>query len=401
MRPIPFVFSLLLVAVAPLAAQAKAVPQPDLDLTPGPGGMIRCAAPALTVAETDAVQSIISKSGGLRSSAAVRVTIPVAFHVLSCGAQGNVPRSEIDAQVREINKAYRNTGFTFALASVDRTDNCQWSSQLTGVGVEKKVKQALAIDPAHTLNVYTANLGHNLLGWSYFPQSFPEGSYMHGVVMHYGTLPGEFLAPYNLGGTLDHEAGHYFGLYHTFQGGCTAPGDYIDDTPFEASPAFGCPVGRNSCPQPGDDPIHNYMDYTDDPCYSEFTANQGARMQAITQAYRPSLFAASAVVAGGAPVAFAQQPAARTAPASVEFRGAFPNPFSTSSTLRFALSKSGWASLKMYNVAGQQVAVLVDGERLAGEQSATLAAGALPPGMYFASLRSGGVTVTRSMLLVP
>ncbi len=401
MRPVNLGIALLVAALAPLAAQARAVSPPTLDLTPGPGGMIRCAAPALTSAETDAVQSMISKSGGFHSNTGFRVTIPIAFHVLSCGAQGNVPQSEIDAQVREINKAYRGTGFSFTLASVDRTDNCQWFSNLTGSGVEKKVKQTLAIDPAHTLNVYSANLGHNLLGWSYFPQSFPEDSYLHGVVLHYGTLPGEALAPYNLGGTLDHETGHYLGLYHTFQGGCLAPGDYVDDTPFEASPAFGCPVGRNSCPQPGDDPIHNYMDYTDDPCYSEFSANQATRMQIITQTYRPSLFAAAALVASGAPVGLAQQPAARTLPTSVEFRGAFPNPFSNSSTLRFALAKSGWASLKLYNVAGQQVAVLVDGERTAGEQSVTLQAGALAPGMYFASLRSGGTTVTRSVLLVP
>ncbi len=401
MRPITLGIALLFAALAPHAAQAKVASLPALDLTPGPGGMIRCAAPALTRAETDAVQARISKSGGFQSNAVLRVTIPIAFHVITCGAQGTVPQSEIDAQVREINKAYRGTGFSFTLATVDRTDNCQWFSQLTSPGTEKKVKQALAVDPAHTLNVYTANLGHNLLGWSYFPQSFPEDSYMHGVVMHYGTLPGEALAPYNLGGTLDHEAGHYLGLYHTFQGGCVAPGDYADDTPFEASPAFGCPVGRNSCPQPGDDPIHNYMDYTDDPCYSEFSANQATRMQSIAQTYRPSLFAAASLVAGGTPVAFAQQPAARTLPTSLEFRGAFPNPFSNSSTLRFALPRSGVVSLKLYNVAGQQVAVLIDGERSAGEQSVTLRAGSLAPGMYFASLRSGGVTVTRSVLLVP
>ena len=135
---------------------------------------------------------------------------------------------------------------------MDRTDDCQWFKNLTGPGVEKKVKKTLAIDPAHRLNVYTASLGHYLLGWAYFPQSFPESDPLHGVVIHYGTLPGGFLAPYNLGGTLDHEVGHYLGLYHTFQGGCVEPGDYIADTPFEASPAFGCPVGLNTCPQPGD-----------------------------------------------------------------------------------------------------------------------------------------------------
>ena len=46
------------------------------------------------------------------------------------------------------------------------------------------------------------------------------------------------------------------------------------------------------------------------------------------------------------------------------------------------------------------LAVLVDGERAAGEQSVTLRANALPPGMYFAALRCSGQVMTRRVVLV-
>lgn len=334
------------------------------------------------------------------STLAVGGQIKVAWHVISNGSTGNIPQSQIDAQIAELNKAYAgfyggvNTGYTFVLSSVDRTSNKKWFTMTPGSVNERNAKQALDVDVARRLNIYSCSPGQGLLGWAYFPNSYPENDWRHGIVIHYGSVPGGYLAPYNLGGTADHEVGHYLGLYHTFQGGCAAPGDYVADTPDEATSTSGCPAGKNTCASAGLDPIHNYMDYSTDVCYTEFTAGQDARMDQMVPTYRPSLL--NAAVAQRGP----SVESSRALPGTISFRVG-PNPFKSVANFAISLPKSGAVSLKVYNVLGQHVATITEGELAAGEHTATFKAGRMPAGMYYAVLRAGGDTFRRSIVLTP
>ena len=140
---------------------------------------------------------------------------------------------------------------------------------------------------ANALNIWLVDFAY--LGIATFPWDYDRNPGIDGIRVHYDSLPGGSIANYNLGETATHEAGHWLGLYHTFQGGCNDKGDYVDDTPAMLVPTSGCPTGKDTCPKKeGLDPIHNYMDYSWDSCYSEFTPDQAARMQDQWLFYRAS-----------------------------------------------------------------------------------------------------------------
>ncbi|KAJ7222013.1 hypothetical protein C8J57DRAFT_1004807, partial [Mycena rebaudengoi] len=79
---------------------------------------------------------------------------------------------------------------------------------------------------------------------------------------------------------------HWVGVFLMFEGGCDGEGDEVSDTPPEDSPSFGCPKTRYTCSGDGVDPIHNFMDYSDDICMTEFTAGQIERLKDQMRTYR-------------------------------------------------------------------------------------------------------------------
>jgi hypothetical protein len=255
----------------------------------------RCGAPVKEAGEVARIDAEIRRASlARRATLAGPIAIPVHVHVINNGAgleNGDVPDSQITAQIDVLNRAHSSAGtpFRFALASTDRTTNAGWYTVAPGTPEESEMKTALRTGGANELNLYFANLGGGLLGWATFPSDYQGAPNMDGVVILFSSTPGGTSAPYNLGHTATHEIGHWLGLFHTFQGGCTADNDQVADTPAERTPAAGCPAQRDTCTGPsfpGMDPVHNYMDYSDDSCMTDFTPGQVTRTTDAWHTYR-------------------------------------------------------------------------------------------------------------------
>jgi Pregnancy-associated plasma protein-A len=245
-------------------------------------------------------QDLPKKAKG-EAGASFSTTVPVYFHVVTDGRIGSLTNAQIDRQMRILNQTFAGTeggadaGFTFVLAGVTRTDNADWFYGVGGLGggEEHDMKTALHQGGANALNLYSTTAGELYLGWAYLPDvtTKPGQEYLDGVVFDWETIPGtstKYAGRFDEGETVTHEVGHWLNLEHTFYRGCSAGGDFVADTPPEKTATDGCPAGKDTCPAPGLDPIHNYMDYSHDSCYTEFTPGQVQRMRDAWLFYRAS-----------------------------------------------------------------------------------------------------------------
>ena len=151
------------------------------------------------------------------------VNVLVAWHVIHASSGlGNIPDSQIEAAVEILNIHYNDVfNYYFTLDTITRHENDDWfvfepDEQSNQSSDEQQMRSQTVTDPVHYYNVWSVQTepqdGWIVLGWNYFPFNSPEDSYWQGTTINYTAI---------LGGTLEHEAGHYFGLFHTFQGNCT------------------------------------------------------------------------------------------------------------------------------------------------------------------------------------
>jgi len=261
--------------------------------------------------------------------------IPTVFHIIHQGGIENISMAQIEDQMRILNEDFlrlnadtintraeflgvaANPNIEFRLAKLDPQGNCtdgvvrKWSAKTFNASDDNGVKAVSYWNSAKYFNVWVvasiANDGQpgTILGYAQFPGF--GGAATDGVVVRadYISAIGTSANNNSNGRTLTHEAGHWLGLFHTFQGECAGGffDDGCDDTPPVAGPApSNCPLGVNTCTNDNPDlpdQVENYMDYSYGACQNMYTLDQKARFDGVLSGTRSVIHSGSNLTATG------------------------------------------------------------------------------------------------------
>lgn len=258
------------------------------------------------------------------------IIIPVVVHVLhrgeAVGVGRNISDAQIQSQIDVLNEDFRrlnadavntpgvfqgvaaDANFEFRLACIDPNGNATNGITRTFAGVNQfnplgninpsdgsfneqaigiKFTNAGGINAWPTnryLNIWVCDMAGGLIGYGQFPDEYSVKPNTDGVVMLFNAFGrvGNLLPNFNQGRVCVHEIGHWLNLRHIW-GDANCGNDFVDDTPPQASPNWGCPAFPHiTCNNgPNGDMFMNYMDYTNNGCQNIYTRGQSLRMRAV------------------------------------------------------------------------------------------------------------------------
>ena len=225
------------------------------------------------------------------------ISIPVAVHVLYYSSEQNISDAQVQSQIDVLNEDFTasnsdynnydagyksvkgNLEIKYCLTQVIHKQTQHKSFAFTDNMKYTNRGGSDAVDPMHILNIWVCDLGNSILGFAYYPGISPE---KFGVVCHTRAFGRgsqyNLFTNYNLGRTMTHEIGHCFGFVHIW-GDSYCGNDFVNDTPLQNDPNFGCPGPGHLSTCTGTPPEMwmNYMDYSYDKCLYFFSDGQAAR----------------------------------------------------------------------------------------------------------------------------
>ncbi|MBC7382744.1 MAG: choice-of-anchor J domain-containing protein [Bacteroidia bacterium] len=274
----------------------------------------------------------------LKKAGSVRY-FPVVFHVIHKYGLENISQTQLNDAIRILNEDFRKVAGTnggtsssslsidmqyeFRLAQFDPNGQpTNGVNRIYDAGTDNATNAQKALsywDAKRYFNVWIVNTIYNntgqsgsiVLGYAQFPFQINSNTNTDGVIIRADQAGAIELGQLSQSGrTLTHEAGHWVGLYHPFQGGCAGAtasdcangGDQVCDTPPVGSSTSGCPTLRNSCTNDVPDlpdQVKNYMDYADGTCMNIFTPGQKIRVDNYMNIYRENAFSTTNLSAIG------------------------------------------------------------------------------------------------------